>query len=433
MSASATQSTTTFVPSVFLDAPKWDHAGLPEWFVQSRLSAWEQFTNLPVPHRKDENWRFANLSLLQFDGFHRLAAVPVPEARGLAKTAARVVTVNDAVVSCEASQVAGLEVLSLRDALERHGERLRPFLTVPDTGLGGARFAALHHAQLADAVVMVVAPGTEVADPVEIVHWLSGDHATGFPRTIVLAGERARLAVVEHHLSAGSAPVLSCGATQIDAAAGAAVTFVQFNRHHAAGSALNLVSLRSGRDAQVKHASFNIGLGYVRSEVVSRVAGEGGRSDMLSVSVAADGQETDQRTLQDHLVPHTGSDLLYKHILFGKARTIFAGLIRVDEGAHFTDAYQKCRNLLLSDECEANSMPGLEINADQVKCSHGSTSGRLSEEEVFYLLSRGIPREAAEHMMSLGFALEVVERLGQPAVEAMAVRLLAARLAEIGV
>ena len=183
----------------------------------------------------------------------------------------------------------------------------------------------------------------------------------------------------------------------------------------------------------MKHAAFQLGSGYVRSEVVSQVAGEGGRSDILSVSLAAGSQEIDQRTLQDHLSAHTGSDLLYKNILFGKARTIFAGLIRVDEGAHYTDAYQKCRNLLLSGECEANSMPGLEINADQVKCSHGSTSGRLSEEEVFYLLSRGIPRETAEHMMSLGFALEVVERLGQPAVEAMAVRLLAARLAEIGV
>jgi Fe-S cluster assembly protein SufD len=417
---------------VFLDAPKWDHAGLPEWFVQSRLSAWEQFTQLPPPSRKDENWRFANLALLQFDGFHRLAAVPVPAFRGLAKTAARVTTVNDLVVSRETPTMPGLEVLSLQEALERHGERLRPILTAPDTGLGGARFAALHQAQLADAVVIVAAPGTEVEHPVEIVHWLSGDHATGFPRTIVLAGERSKLSVVEHHLSAGEAPVLSCGATQIEAAAGASVSCVQFNRHHAAGSALNLTSLRSGRDAQVKHASFNIGSGYVRSEVLSRVAGEGGRSDMLSVSVAADGQETDQRTLQDHLVPHTGSDLLYKHILFGKARTIFAGLIRVDEGAHFTDAYQKCRNLLLSDECEANSMPGLEINADQVKCSHGATSGRLSEEEVFYLLSRGIPREAAEHMISLGFTLEVVERIGQPEIEVLALQLLEERFAEIG-
>ena len=125
-------------------------------------------------------WRFAC--------FPRLAAVPVPKARGLAKTAARVVTVNDAVVSCEASQVAGLEVLSLRDALERHGERLRPFLAVPDTGLGGARFAALHHAQLADAVGTVVAPGTEVAGPVEFEQWPSGDHPTGLRRNIVLSG-----------------------------------------------------------------------------------------------------------------------------------------------------------------------------------------------------------------------------------------------------
>ena len=411
----------------------WNHAGLPVWFADSQRLAWERFTNLPMPGRKDEHWRFANLGLLDFDGYRRLAGGEEQGFEGLKETTARVVTVNDAVVVKEGAELKGLEVLSLREALERHGERLRAVLEAPLTGLGGEKFAALHQAQLTDAVVIVTAAGVEVGAPVEIVHWLTEAQAVGFPRTIILAGENSRVSVVEHHVAAGTGPVWSCGAAQIHASRGAAVNYVQFNGHPEGGKSLHFSTLRSERDAQVKHAAFQLGSGYVRSEVVSQVAGEGGRSDILSVSLAAGSQEIDQRTLQDHLSAHTGSDLLYKNILFGKARTIFAGLIRVDEGAHYTDAYQKCRNLLLSGECEANSMPGLEINADQVKCSHGSTSGRLSEEEVFYLLSRGIPRETAEHMMSLGFALEVVERLGQPAVEAMVVRLLAARLAEIGV
>ena len=113
------------------------------------------------------------------------------------------------------------------------------------------------------------------------------------------------------------------------------------------------------------------------------------------------------------------------------AKTIFAGLIRVDHGAHFTDAYQKCRNLLLSDDCEANSMPGLEINADQVKCSHGSTSGRLSEEEVFYFQSRGITRQSSEHMISLGFTMEVVARLEDDDVEKMIIRQVEERFVEL--
>ena len=112
---------------------------------------------------------------------------------------------------------------------------------------------------------------------------------------------------------------------------------------------------------------------------------------MLAVSIGDGTQEFDARTLQDHASPHTDSDLLFKNALSGRARNIFGGLIRVEPHAHFTDAYQKVRNLLLSDDAEANSMPGLEIMADNVKCSHGATSGQIDEDEMFYLLARGIP------------------------------------------
>jgi len=422
--------TSPFVPSVFLDAPQLTHAGQPDWFVDSQRKAWEDFTNLPMPGRKDENWRFANLGLLQFDAFKRLPSQQAPDFNGLEKTAARVVTVNDSTTLRETT-TNGVQVLSLNDAMAAHAEVLKSLLISPDTKLGGLKFAALHHAQLSDATVVIVPANAEINDPVEIIHWLSGEGATSFPRTIILAGENSRVTVVEHHLTANGDAGFSCGAAQIVASRGAGVKYVQINRHNAASKFVHLSTVRCERDAQVKHATFNLGSGYVRSETLSLIAGEGSRSDMLSVSLASAGQEIDQRTLQDHLTPRGFSDLLYKNVLFDQSKTIFAGLIRVDRGAHFTDAYQKCRNLLLSDECEANSMPGLEINADEVKCSHGSTTGRLSEEEVFYFRSRGIEREAAEHMISLGFTMEVIARLECPVVEAMIVREVESRFVEL--
>src|SRR6202035_5438648 len=160
----------------------------------------------------------------------------------------------------------------------------------------------------------------------------------------------------------------------------------------------------------------NLGSKYSRFESLSRLVGEGGRSDLLAVAVATNEQEFDARTLQDHVSPHTTSDLLYKNALTDQARSTFGGLIRVEPHAHFTDAYQTVRNLLLSDDAEANSMPGLEILADNVKCSHGATSGQLSEDEMFYLLSRGIPAAVAKQLLVSGFLNEVVDRLDHPAI-----------------
>src|SRR6185436_17472247 len=121
--------------------------------------------------------------------------------------------------------------------------------------------------------------------------------------------------------------------------------------------------------------------------------------------------EIDQRSLQIHEVPNTSSDLLYKNALSDSARTIFTGLIRVEPGAHKTDAYQKVRNLLLSDEAEANSAPGLEIEADNVRCTHGATSGTVEEGELFYLQSRGIRTKDAQRLIVFGFLNEVFDRL----------------------
>ena len=142
--------------------------------------------------------------------------------------------------------------------------------------------------------------------------------------------------------------------------------------------ALHLSSIVAGRDSAIKSFQVQLGASFSRSESVSDLIGEGSRSDMLSVSMPIGDQIVDQRTLQNHKAPRASSDLLYKNALYGQSRSIFSGLIIVDEGAHYTDAYQTCRNLLNSNEAEATSLPGLEINADQVKCSHGATSGPIA-------------------------------------------------------
>ena len=129
--------------------------------------------------------------------------------------------------------------------------------------------------------------------------------------------------------------------------------------------------------------------------------------------------------------PRVTSDLLYKNALYGQARSVFSGLIIVDEGAHYTDAYQTCRNLFMSEDAEANSMPGLEINADDVKCSHGSTSAAISEEEIFYLRARGIDPVRARQLIARGFSVEVIGRLGDEKVEEMVLRFLDDKFAHI--
>ena len=173
----------------------------------------------------------------------------------------------------------------------------------------------------------------------------------------------------------------------------------------------------TARDASAKGFILNTGASWARNECLSRLEGPGSRSDMLSVSVPAREQEYDQRTFQHHVSEGAYSDLLYKNSLYDNSKTIFSGLIFVDKDAHHTDAYQTCRNLLMSDTCEANSMPGLEINADQVKCSHGSTSSQIHDEEIFYLQARGIDPVSARQLIARGFSVEVVERLGDEATE----------------
>ena len=394
-----------------------------------QAEAWETFERLPMPKRTDEAWRFANLKLIDLAPF--TAPLPVDDvareeilgrSRGLDSVAGKMVFANDQLLSRDlagdALRQKGVIWLPLDQAAAEHPELFRKHFMREEAILGGQKFAALHRSQVRAGMFLYVPRGVEIDLPIENFHWLHGSGGSCFPHTLIIAEEMAKVTVVDHFQSADpTAPGLACGVNDLWLGGGANVTYVCDQTWSNSTLASQINATVVGRDASAKALNLNLGGAYARSESVSHLRGSGGRSDMLAVTAAQGTQEFDHRTLQIHEVPNTASDLLYKNALDDRSRTIFAGLIRVDPGAHRTDAYQKVRNLLLSDEAEANSAPGLEIEADDVRCTHGATSGQIDAEELFYLLSRGITPKAAQRLIVFGFLNEVFDRLSDVALK----------------
>src|SRR5437667_8579728 len=283
--------------------------------------------------------------------------------------------------------------------------------------LGSAKFAALHRAQVRAGAFIYVPRAVELELPIEIFHWLVDENAAVFPHLLLVADEMSQVTVIEHFRSFDKTTRgFACGVNDLIAGGGATVKYICAQRWNENVTALQINATTVERDASAMSLNLHLGGSYSRFESLSRLVGEGARSNLLAVAVAHGKQEFDARTLQDHVSPHTASDLLYKNALDDRARTTFGGLIRVEPHAHFTDAYQKVRNLLLSEDAEANSMPGLEILADNVRCSHGATSGQMDENEMFYLRTRGIPVSVAQRLIVTGFLDEVIQRLNHPAI-----------------
>ena len=396
-----------------------------DWFRQLHFEGWESFQKLPMPARTDEAWRFATIKALDISPYAR--PQPVSDAvqnqliershaRGLRECAGRMIFANDTLLAREifsdALRSKGLIWEPIEKAAVAHEEIFRRHIMTQEIVLGSKKFAALHKAWVKSGTFLFVPPNVEIEAPIEIFHWLHGESGSTFPHTLLIVGENSKVTLVDYFESTNeNATGFACGVNDLFLEQGAKLTYVNVQNWSRKMLALQINSTVVGRDAHAVSMNLNLGASYARTESVSRLVGQGGRSDMLAVSVAEGEQEFDQRTLQDHQQPDTASDLLYKNSLADKARTIFAGLIRVEPHAHRTDAYQKVRNLLLSDDAEANSMPGLEIMADQVRCTHGATSGQIDEEELFYMLSRGLTRAQAQQLIVFGFLNEVIERL----------------------
>lgn len=390
---------------------------LPTWWIARKRAAYARFAALPMPSRTDELWRFSNIGTLTLAGFTLPAvATAVPHSPIGIPKAAKLVFANGRLfsrqpLSAELS-ARGVIVDTLQNALVHHEPLVREHLLAQPPKLGSPKFAALHEAFLDDGAFISVPRDVQLDLPIGIFSYALGATAAVFPHTLVVAGENARVSVVEYFGSGDDTEAqFAAGANDLYAGHGAQIAYIgkQDWSHRALSFQSNSTVVR--RDARVQSLNLHLGARQARHESLSQLAAPGAFSEMLALTVAETGQEFDQRTLQIHQAPNTKSDLLYKNALRGSAKTIFSGLIVVDPDAQKTDAYQSNRNLMLSDDAEACSLPGLEIQANDVRCTHGATSSRIDPEQEFYLQSRGIAKEAADELLTFGFFEEVLNRL----------------------
>ncbi len=424
-------------PASLLESAPETPPAFPAWFAERQRAAWQRFLETPAPKRGDEAWRFSSFKQLDFAAFSAVkeaarSAEIVARSVSLEAVAAKFVFANDRLIHSESKLPAGVICLPLAEALVAHGELVREHFMKRDTRLGSAKWTALHEANVKNGLFVHVPAGIEVEGTIEVFHWIDGEGTAIFPHTLVITGPNAKVRVVDYFQSANEQEAgLAIAVNDLNAGEGSKLDYLAIQAFNEKTKVIQVNETGVAKDASAIGFILNTGAAWARNESLSRLEGEGSRSDMLSVSVPAREQEYDQRTFQHHVSPGAYSDLLYKNSLYDNSRTIFSGLIFVDEGAHRTDAYQTCRNLFMSNEAEANSMPGLEINADDVKCSHGSTSAQISEEEIFYLRARGIDPMRARQLIARGFSVEVIERLGDEKVEEMVLRFLDDKFAHI--
>lgn len=267
------------------------------------------------------------------------------------------------------------------------------------------------NAAFGEPTVIRVKPGQTVADTIVITHTVDGDGAAVFPRTIVDAGTDCEVTIVERFASDESTVALVCPVLQIRTGAAARVRYVALND---LGEKVWLIGHQRGegdRDSSTTLGTVALGGYYARVHSTARLVGRGGSTRQLALYFAGGDQMHDFRTTQDHDAPDTTSDLLFKGAVADRSRSVYTGLIRVRKHARGTNAFQTNRNLTLGDEAWAESVPNLDIQTNEVKCSHASTVGPIDDEQRFYLESRGIPTQLAERLIVLGYFDEVFEQL----------------------
>jgi Fe-S cluster assembly protein SufD len=390
-------------------------AGAPGWWHDRQRAAYATFAALPMPKRTDESWRFSNVVGLSLDGYAANPALPSAAIALSPFGLANLAFLNNGVVS-RASLPAdlvkkGVIVTTLTEAAAQHADLLKAHFMAQPQKLGSAKFAALHSAFVGDGAFIYVPRGVEVTQPILLTHAAAGANSAVFPHTLVVLEENTKATVVDHFLSADDAAHFACGANDLYAGHGANLTYIGAQGWSRSTRSFHFNSTVVRRDARVQSLNLHLGGKQARHESLSQLQAPGAFSEMLALTVADDTQEFDQRTLQIHQAPNTKSDLLYKNALLDQSKTIFSGLIVVDPDAQKTDAYQSNRNLMLSDEAEASSLPGLEIQANDVRCTHGATTSRIDPEQEFYLQARGISKAAADELLTFGFFEEVLNRL----------------------
>ena len=382
--------------------------------------------DLTWPTTEEEIWRYSRIDELDLDRFR-----PVPPAE-LGEPGDEPVP-GGGPIAAEAGERSGLIVVrngrvvhhSLDESLVAKGVQVCGLATCDRADVDGLlgqcsdaspdAFTVLHDAFLAGGAVVKVPPGVVVDRPIVVLHWCEGDGLASFPHTLVVAGESSEVTVFDRF---GSTDTQAAGAEHlVDAVVelivgdGAHVRYLSVQEHGPHTWQIALQRAHIGRDASLRSSAVALGGYYARLRSESLLDAEGGESDLTAVYFGDGDQMLDFRTLQDHHAPHTRSDLLFKGAVEDRARSVYSGLIRIRKGAQGADAFQTNRNLVLTEGAEAMSVPNLEIEADDVHCSHASTVGPIDDDQLYYLATRGVPPAEAERLVVLGFFDDVFDRL----------------------
>lgn len=416
----------------------------PAWLRARRLEAHGVFAETPMPDTGAEDWRYTNITdhlkleaLELADESAPVAGVDALPAglRALldaaGESSARMVQVDASVVLRElpaelSSQ--GVILTSLDRAVQEHGELVAQYLGTAIVDEDG-KFAALNSALWSGGTFLYVPKNVKVHLPMRAFRWIAGAGGSTFGRTLIVAEPFSEVALVDELGSDDlDRQTFSNAAAEIFAGEGSKVTYVSLQRLGRGVVHLATDRLIAGRDAKITTLYTTLGSDLTRADVKCRLKAPGAHVDMLGLYLAERNQHFDHETLQDHIAPHASSNLLFKGSLMDESRSVFRGLIRVHPGAQRTDAYQTNRNLILSDKARADSLPNLEIAADDVRCSHAATIGQLDEEEVFYLRSRGIPYAEAMRLVIFGFFGEVLDQLDLDEVRKELVRAIESKL-----
>lgn len=403
----------------------------PDWMAEFRRRAWEVYRETPMPTTRDEEWRYTDLSKIDWQDLKMYDPDPPDLVSGLDAVAEEIRAALH-----EEEQVGGTNVLhngngiyheltdelkqkgvvftDFRTAIREHPEAIQQYFMTRAVTPEFGKLAALHGALVSGGTVIYVPEGVEVDLPLRTLSWLDAEGAAVFPHTLIIAGPQSRVTCIEECVSparAQDALTMNCGVTEIVAEEAAKVRYAlvqEWGRHVFHYQACRIFAQK---DAEVQTLLVTLGASIARSDVETDLTGQGSSSEMLGVYLGDGDQHFDHYTYQLHQAAHAGSDLLYKGALTDRSRAVFRGMIRVLKGAQGTDAYQTNRNLLLSEEAHADSLPNLEIEADDVRCSHGATVGQSDDQQLFYLMSRGLTREQAEKLIVVGFFEEVLSRI----------------------
>jgi Fe-S cluster assembly protein SufD len=418
----------------------------PSWLSERRRHAWSVFEDTPLPSTRSEEWRytdvsrvldFADLRLTTHGALAENGSLPPGLAAAMDEDHAasgHTLLIDGAVVHVDlepALAEQGVVLTSLKSAVDEHGDLLEELLAtevVPEEG----KFQALNTALWTDGVLLYVPPNVKLDLPIHATRWLSDAASAVCTRTLIVAETGSQVSYVEELLSGDfERRTLVSSAVEVIARDGAQVQCVSIQRLGRGAFCQSAQRTLAYRDATLDTLNVNLGASVSRLDLNARLLGPGAHSNMLGLYFGDEDQHFDHNTSQDHVAPDTGSDLLYKGALDESSRAAFRGIIRVHPDAQRTDAYQTNRNLLLSDEARADSLPNLEIEADDVKCSHGASVGQLDSEALFYLLSRGLSQQQAERLVVLGFLGDVMTRLPLSGVVAKVTRAIERKLKSV--